>query len=212
VSGALVAGTIVDLFDPLSHLTGVQEINPEKMFDEMSSFRTTLQLASLYRLYGHDFTIYRNDGDAGFTPYSSVRTSVIDPYSMGFSSTRRYHVEEVESATRDGRKAPLPNVNVLQQTDKVTVIISKPTLTLCEWGDKFKQLKPVRFTKRIPKTVTFNVRAGASSSRILARGLRKPKQEAGFHKGEDVIAPMIPIIVDPGSIIVQDTAATSNDA
>jgi hypothetical protein len=212
VSGALVIGTIVDTFDSLSHLTGVQQIKPKDLRSEEFAFRPALQFASLYRTYGHDVSIAKTRGGQGFTPYASVKTSIIDPYSMRFETDRDFKVYDFESSRRDGRHASLPNASVLMNTEKVTVSITKPVLTLCCWGDKNAPLQPVRFMQRSAKTVSFNVRAGASSNRVLVKGLRKPRTQSGFQMAEEVVAPAIPVPMHTDNLIVQDTAATSNDA
>jgi hypothetical protein len=212
VSGALVYGTVVDHYDHLAHLAPAQVIKPRDIYDLDTSFRTTLQLSNLYRVYGHDVTWENRNRVGDILPYGAAKTCMIDPYSLGEVAEEPFAVRQGTSSRREGRAVSLPNLANLFDEDRVVVRPSKPVLTLCEWGRRDKPLPPTRFVKKTRVVNEFKIRAGATSSRALLRALPRKPAPSGFQVADTTIAPMIPVAADNERIIVPDTAATSNDA
>jgi len=212
VSGALIYGTTVGHFDHLAHLTPVQEIFPRDRYDTEKSFRFTLQMSNLYRVFGHDITWMRRIDNVELRPYANVNACVIDPYSLEEEPEEPYSMRDGTSFRREGRSVSLPNFDNIVDEPKVVVRVSKPVLTLCEWNRRDRPLPPAKFIKKTKTKVEFKIRAGATSNRAYLRSLPRPKQKEGFRNAQDIIAPMIPVAPDPERIIVPDTAATSNDA
>jgi hypothetical protein len=212
VSGGLVNGTVVDTYDVLSHLSGLQVIHPRGIYTPQDSFRSALRLTNLYREFGHDIVWERSMQRGELRPYGAVYTSVIDPYSMGFESDKDYAVELGYNTRREGRSNSLPMIDTLFEYETVTVAKLKPTLTIVEWKTASQPIRPAKYTRRLPVKNEFKIRTGGTSNRVLLRSMKALPKQAGFQGERNVIAPLLPTTKVEGEEIPADTISTLNDA
>jgi len=148
VSGALIYGTTVGHFDHLSHLTPLQEIKMSARFDPDESFKTTLQLSNLYRVFGHDLTWFKRVDNSELKPYAGVHTCIVDPYSLCEEPETPFSMRDGISSRREGRSTSFPNLDNVFDEEKIVVRVSKPVLTLCEWNKRERPLPPARFIRK----------------------------------------------------------------
>jgi hypothetical protein len=211
VSGALVYGTVVSHFDVCAHLTGVQSIVPQHVYEPDKCFRTALQLSSLYRVFGHEVFWCKVGTTTEFSPYAASRTCLVDPYSMQFEAECEYNLRPAGSERREGRSITLPNIDNMFGEQKIGMRVSVPVVTMCEWNNRHKPLRPIRVLSRTKQPIVFSIRTGQSSNRAVLRSLATKAAPSDFQVAQHDIAPLIQVGIGTEQPIDVNTAATSND-
>jgi hypothetical protein len=189
VTGALALGRITDLFDSTSHLAPTQVIKKVDLQDHRTSYRCAVQLANIYRLFGHDmvFTEYKS-GDT-IRPFALARSCTITPIGFGRDRDECITYSEVQSVRREGRSFTMPHVDTLGSEDEVRVFIQTPHYSTVEYGNRRNRLMPVVTRRPTELKVLFKVDGGLNVSKVTLDPIKPPPTTSGFHRVESVNPP-----------------------
>jgi hypothetical protein len=211
VSGNLILGTLAGEFETTQHLKAVQVIkqcDPDTTIFELAE---ALQIANLYRLFGHDIAFMNATNGEIIEPWSAVRECIIEPASLEFSVFKLVRLVAHSSRPREGRTHVLPFVkNLLMQGD-TTITIQRPTIMLNHWQHRTMELRPqMNRRKKIPE-MRFLVKSplmfNPTTFKARAVGLRSKQ---GFR----VVQTEVPAMKPEGETILEkpsmDTALTTD--
>jgi hypothetical protein len=155
VSGNLILGTCVSQFTTTAHLAGTQYI-PTGMTSVEYEYATSI--ANIYRLFGHEVTFRDMSTGEDKTPWAPVHDLVIEPGSIGFLVEQGIRFKVLTSRAREGRNLVIDPVIRALQSECFNASFKKPVISINEWRSRKRMLLP-SFSRRVPKAVTFKVKA-----------------------------------------------------
>jgi hypothetical protein len=205
VSGSLVLGTMSGDLDVVQHLKSNYRVDfhgtRTSTYDDVELLKT----ANIYRLFGHNITLFDNITNEMITPWASVNECVIEPASIRFDPKEVKKITLGWSDVRQGRTVPMPALGALGQEGYLNVTIQKPHLETIKFRSAQTPVKVYVTSKRSKKPLTVKIRSGYSYTpgTFRAKQVQVYKQQ-GFHDQETRLPPD-----NPEGMVVKEPAQTT---
>jgi hypothetical protein len=148
VSGALLLGTITSQYDATTHLSGLRQLHFKDR--KFLNKQDMLALITVYRLLGHDVTLYDVATKQHLKAWANVRECIVEPNSMGYWRQDASAIVASYSEPRDGRHYPAPAIEDILQRDNCAIMYSRPTLMVVQWQ---RWRNPIPLQVRVNKPV-----------------------------------------------------------
>jgi hypothetical protein len=133
VSGSLMLGSYSGELEAIQHLKGIQAIEFRGTRTATYSTVELTKISNIYRLFGHNITIFDSLTNEAKVPWAAVNECVIEPCSIAFDCTKVRAYTLGWSDQREGRCVPLPALGSLGQEGSLKMVIQKPSIELIKF-------------------------------------------------------------------------------
>jgi len=190
VSGSLVLGTMSGDLEVVQHLKSNYRVDFHGTRTSTYDNVELLKTANIYRLFGHNITLFDNITNDQIKPWAAVNECVIEPASIRFDPNKVMKITLGWSDSREGRTVPMPALGALGQAGFLNVTIQKPHLETIKFRTSQTPVKVYVTAKRDKKPLTVKIRSGFS----YTPGTFRAKQtlvykQQGFHEVETQLPP-----------------------
>nr|QIP68062.1 coat protein [Erysiphales associated totivirus 10] len=205
VSGALLMGTINLEMECFRHLRAQQQIKTTR--SGLYSRDHLLQIANVYRLFGHEIRALTAVGRRPLTLWANRRELVLPYFDLASKLDDDDKLLLKHSVRRPGRADPILNAHFLQGEELLSVSISRPVLKITDYGTRHERASVL--TRRQERVVKFNPKVrnvNSSTKRVIRGKSRKSYPEQDFRE-----APLDPRAATPvGRVLDVATAYDLN--
>lgn len=160
VTGCLLIGAVSGDFIATSHLRPMYSIPAGLEPRQTISGEKATQIASLYRLFGHEVDIENVATRRELTPWSNWRECVVEPSSSGFGIGECDMYRVMRNRPREGRNRPIASVHELLNGKGATVNFQKPQIQMSEWQKRTIAVKPYISNVKARREVKFLIKSG----------------------------------------------------
>jgi hypothetical protein len=210
VSGSLILGTLSGELSTVVHLKASYECKLAGGRTTVYSIEELTKLASIYRLFGHEITLFDNITGERVKPWAAVNECIIEPASIGFDPTKIQKLTIGHSDMREGRAIPLPALGALSVDGSISILIQKPTVEVICFGTAQKPVRTYTTSRRDRKVVPIKVKSGYSYRPETFRASKgNTYKQLGFYEGKRHIPPDNPegvVVTEP----IQHTVTTGD--
>nr|UXL82808.1 coat protein [Conidiobolus adiaeretus totivirus 2] len=211
VSGALVLGTLVGLYDSTCHLAGFKMFTGRGALGTIYTMEESLFLANLYRMFGHEAIFRDLVSKTEFVAWAPVHDCIVDPSVIEFSALQPRSLMLVDTQRREGRSDSLLPPAALLDGKPFTVTVVKPTIRPRQTYKVARVVKPVPQLPRAVKPVKFIIKAPMTYDpvKFKARLISDPSfKRPDFQNLTTEIPPTKP---EGPTIVATDTAEDATD-
>nr|UVG55944.1 putative capsid protein [Poaceae Liege totivirus 13] len=162
VSGSLVLGTMSGDLEVVQHLKSTYRVDFRGTRTEVYDQVELLKTANIYRLFGHQITLFDNVTQEQINPWAAVNECVIEPSSIAFDPKEVRKLTLGWSDAREGRTVPLPALGSLGVGGFLSVTIQKPHLETIKFRTSQTPVKVYVTAKRSKKPLPIKIKSGYS--------------------------------------------------
>jgi hypothetical protein len=162
VSGSLVLGTMSGELDTVQHLKSQYRVDFRGTRTEIYDRVELTKVANIYRLFGHNVTLFDIITQEQIQPWASVNECIIEPSSISFDPCQVKKLSIGWSDMREGRAVPLPALGALAVDGYIEVTIQKPHIEPIEFRTAQKTIKCYVTSKREKKPLPIRIKSNYS--------------------------------------------------
>jgi hypothetical protein len=162
VSGSLVLGTMSGDLETVQHLKSKYRVDFRGTRTEVYDKVELLKIANIYRLFGHQITLFDIITQEKINPWAAVNECIIEPSSIAFDPKEVKKLTLGWSDAREGRVVPLPALGSLGVEGFLDITIQKPHLETIKFRTAQESVKVYVTAKRSKKPLAIKVKSGYS--------------------------------------------------